>query len=205
VICSGNHDLDSRNSQGEKVSTWLLGPQNEGLISDGQSFMFEDTLFTMCPWWDGPIVKEKIAEQLAQAAEQAETAKRWIWLYHAPPDKSPVAWDGTKFFGEREVRQWIEQYQPDMVFSGHSHQAPFVPDGSWADRIGKTWVFNAGREFIAPPSHIIIDTKANAAAWFSSAGAQSVRLDQKTAKPATLHAEPDWLKDSDRARGQSQA
>ena len=40
------------------------------------------------------------------------------------------------------------------------HQSPFVKDGSWVDRIGETWVFNAGQQFGVPPTHIIIDTDA---------------------------------------------
>jgi hypothetical protein len=40
--------------------------------------------------------------------------------------------------------QWISQHSPDIVVTGHIHQSPFVRDGSWADRIGSTWVFNTG-------------------------------------------------------------
>jgi Icc-related predicted phosphoesterase len=205
VICSGNHDLDARNDQGEKIATWLLAPRNDGVPSDGQSFSFEDTLFTMCPWWDGPIVRARIAEQLAQEAAKRRE-RRWIWIYHAPPDQSPIAWDGSRYFGEREVRGWIEQYQPDIVLSGHSHLSPFVPDGSWVDRIGNSWVFNTGREFIAPPAHIVIDTEAAEAVWFSSAGTALVRLNEPLVRPVPfLTTPPDWLKDVDRAPDRSQA
>ena len=27
-----------------------------------------------------------------------------------------------------ELVQWIKQYQPSMVISGHVHQSPFIPD-----------------------------------------------------------------------------
>lgn len=57
LICSGNHDLDSRNDAGEKVSRWILNPRRDGVASDGDSVMLGDTLFTICPWWDGPIVR----------------------------------------------------------------------------------------------------------------------------------------------------
>ena len=68
LICSGNHDLDAKNEAGEKVARWLSGSQPEGVLSDGESIVIDGTLFTACPWWDGPIVKARIGAQLAAAA-----------------------------------------------------------------------------------------------------------------------------------------
>jgi Icc-related predicted phosphoesterase len=197
LICSGNHDLDSRNEAGEKAARWLAGPEKIGALSDGESFLLGDTLFTICPWWDGPITRTQIAEQLAAAS--AKRAKQWIWVHHAPPDKSPISWGGGRYFGDVELREWIEKYAPDMVFSGHVHQSPFIADGSWVDRIGPTWVFNAGHQFGAPPAHIILDSDAGEALWFSAAGNQLVRLGDPLQRPvAHLDAIPDWLKVADR-------
>ena len=61
----------------------------------------------------------------------------WIWVHHAPPANSPTSWGGKRFFGDVELVQWIERYQPSMVISGHVHQSPFIPDGSWFDRLGE--------------------------------------------------------------------
>jgi predicted phosphodiesterase len=47
VMCSGNHDLDAPNETGEKVAKWLGGAQNEGVSSGGESFLLDDTLFTI--------------------------------------------------------------------------------------------------------------------------------------------------------------
>ena len=107
LICSGNHDLDSKNDAGEKVARWLGVAQNEGVPSDGESFVLDDTLFTICPWWDGPIVRAGIGEQLAEAASRR--TKRWIWVHHAPPAASPISWGGARYFGDVELRAWIEQ------------------------------------------------------------------------------------------------
>jgi hypothetical protein len=140
--------------------------------------------------------------QLAEAA--TKRGKRWIWIHHAPPAKSPTSWGGDRYFGDVELLEWIEQYRPDMVLSGHVHQSPFVKDGSWVDRIGPTWVFNTGQQFGAPPAHIIIDTDADEALWFSSAGNQVVRLDAPLERPVPkLQALPDWLKAADRLRAQA--
>ena len=201
VVCSGNHDLDTKNQQGEKIAKWLSGLQHEGVLADGESVLLGDTLITACPWWDGAIVKAGIGAQLAEAA--AKRGRRWIWIHHAPPAKSPTSWGGDRYFGDVELLEWIEQYRPDMVFSGHVHQSPFVKDGSWVDRIGQTWVFNAGQQFGAPPTHIIIDTDIGEALWSSAAGIQLVRLDAPLERPIPkLQALPDWLKAADRPRAQ---
>jgi Icc-related predicted phosphoesterase len=47
--------------------------------------------------------------------------------------------DGQEIGGDKYLVEWIERFAPDLVLSGHIH-APFYPDGSWIDRIGKTWV-----------------------------------------------------------------
>jgi Icc-related predicted phosphoesterase len=199
LICSGNHDLDSKNEAGEKVARWLGKSQNEGVLSDGESFVLDGTMFTICPWWDGPIARAGIAAQLAEAATRR--SGRWIWIHHAPPAKSPTSWGGARYFGDVELREWIEQYQPDIVLSGHVHQSPFIADGSWVDRIGPTWVFNAGNQPGALPTHIIIDTGKSEALWFSSAGNEFIRLGEPLERPVPrLAALPDWLKAVDRPR-----
>jgi Icc-related predicted phosphoesterase len=199
VTCSGNHDLDSRSEAGEKVAKWLGGSRNEGVFSDGESFVLDDTLFTICPWWDGPIARAGIGAQLAEAS--AKRSKRWIWIHHAPPTKSPTSWGGNRHFGDVELREWIDQYRPDIVLCGHVHQSPFIKDGSWVDRIGSTWVFNAGQQLGGLPTHIIIDTEAGEALWFSSAGNQVVRLGEPLEQPVPrLEAIPDWLRGADRPR-----
>jgi len=83
--------------------------------------------------------------------------------------------------------------------SGHVHEAPYVQDGSWVDRIGPTWVFNTGHYLGAPPAHVILDTKAGEALWFSAAGNQYVRLADALERPVPkLTAIPDWLTAGDR-------
>lgn len=79
--------------------------------------------------------------------------------------------------------------------------SPFVKDGSWVDRIGVTWVFNAGQQFGVPPAHVIIDTTIGEALWFSVAGSQIIRLGEPLARPVTqLKALPEWLTAGDRPR-----
>jgi Icc-related predicted phosphoesterase len=192
AFCSGNHDLDERNPEGEKIARWVRDARQFGIASDGDSLAFGDTLITICPWWDGPLVREGIDRQLETAA--TKRLKRWIWIHHAPPAQSPTSWGGNRYFGDVELAQWIAKYQPDVVVSGHVHQSPFIEKGSWFDRLGHTWVFNAGRQFGRPPTHIVIDIDGDAAFWLSAAGEQFIDLTAPCQWPATPIAEPPaWL------------
>jgi Icc-related predicted phosphoesterase len=198
ILCSGNHDLDERDETGEKISRWIGDVGNLGIAHDGDSLTIGDTFFTICPWWDGPRVKEQIGRQLQEAA--AAHRGRWIWIHHAPAANSPTSWGGARYFGDAELVQWIESHKPDMVLSGHVHQSPFIKDGSWFDRLGETWVFNVGQQFGRPPAHIILDLESNKAYWFSAAGEQSIDLGQPLQRPAeNLAALPDRLTAVNRA------
>jgi hypothetical protein len=138
-----------------------------------------DDLVTVCPWWDGPLARGALDHCLAEAARRPR--RRWIWLHHAPPDGSPLAWDGHREWGDDVLSGWIGRYRPDLVLTGHVHQAPFVPGGGWADRIGATWVFNAGQQAGPVPARIEIDLPDGAGApatavWTSAADHAEVEL-----------------------------
>jgi Icc-related predicted phosphoesterase len=156
-----------------------------------------DTLVTVCPWWDGESARKKIGGQISRdfARKRADpTIGTWVWVYHAPPSGSPTCWDGKKHYGDAALVKWIDFYQPDLVFTGHIHQAPFSAAGSWIDRIGKTWIFNSGRQIGPTPAHTVVDTEAREAAWFSLAGAEGAQLDQPLTRPlAALTEAPAWL------------
>jgi Icc-related predicted phosphoesterase len=167
IVCSGNHDLDSRSEVGEKVARWIGDLAALNIASDGDSLVIENILFTICPWWDGPMVREQLAAQLEADAQRRE-GLRWVWIHHAPPRNSPTSWSGHRSLGDVELEQWIIRYRPDIVFTGHIHQSPFVQNGSWADRIEATWIFNAGHQFGAPPAHIAFETTSDQAVWISA-------------------------------------
>lgn len=181
MVSSGNHDLNARDASDEKVARWMTRVRQLGVSSDGDSLEIGDTLFTICPWWDGPRARDGVAAQLERDAQRR--AQRWVWVYHAPPEASPVSWSGQKFIGDAELSAWIARYQPDIVLTGHIHQSPFRAGGSWVDRIGDTWVFNAGRQIGPIPTHIIVDTDARKAMWFSLAGNEVVPLDEPLSRP----------------------
>ena len=192
LVSSGNHDLDVRDANGELTTKWISRARLLGIPTDGDAVVIGDTLFSLCPWWDGDRGRAAVGEQLARDAERR--TGRWIWVYHAPPAESPTSWGGKKSFGDEALREWIATYKPDIVLSGHVHQSPFVADGSWADRIGSTWVFNAGHQIGPVPSHIVIDTDGPRAFWLSLYGQETADLaDLTDGGRGPLTDRPEWL------------
>lgn len=192
VVCSGNHDLDAEDADGERRAGWMRKVKRAGIAADGDTIIAGDMLITICPWWDGPLTQAEIGHQL----EAASTLRRgeWLWVYHAPPSASPVSWSGQRHFGDDALRPWIDKLSPTYVISGHVHEAPFARNGSWVDRIGDTWLFNGGKQIGAVPTTIAIDTAAKEAAWFSLEGAESVSLSQPLVRPIPpLTQMPAWM------------
>jgi Icc-related predicted phosphoesterase len=196
VVCSGNHDLDSRNPEGELVARWIEELAEIGVTADRGSVTLGGTLITVCPWWDGDVTREEIGRQLA--ADALKPRDRWIWVYHAPPAESPVSWSGRRHHGDEALTTWIRQYAPDFVMSGHVHHAPFVDGGSWADRLDATWVFNTGQQIGPTPANIALHLTHGEAIWTSLEGCQILSLVDSPSRPfARMRDIPDWFKAAD--------
>ena len=184
VIGSGNHDLTGPDARGEQAALWLAEARAAGVPTDGDSLSCDDTLVTICPWWDGPLGRADVAAQLA--ADAGRRPKRWIWVYHWPPLGSPTCWTGKRHYGDADLNGWIAEHQPDLVLTGHVHESPFRRDGSWADRIGPTWVFNAGRQIGPVPCHVDIDLAEGTASWRSMMGSETLSLAAARAPERTV-------------------
>ncbi|MDM0014532.1 metallophosphoesterase [Variovorax sp. J22P168] len=184
VLASGNHDLTGADAQGERAAVWLPKSRRPGVAIDGDSVVLGDTLVTVCPWWDGPQGKAALERQLAEEAPRR--AARWIWIYHWPPAGSPTCWTGRRDYGDVDLGAWIARYRPEFVLAGHVHEPPFTPKGAWADRIGGTWVFNAGKQIGPVPAHIVIDLEAGTATWHSIMGDETLALAAAAAPPRTV-------------------
>lgn len=169
---SGNHDLTGRRADGEKAATWMA-ELDERVITDGDDVRIGADLVSVCAWWEGPSSKSELERQLDGAA-QLERDGAWIWVYHSPPDASPTSWSGRRHYGDDVLDALIERLRPDLVLTGHVHEAPFQDGGSWFDRIGSTLVLNAGRHPGPMPAHVIIDTAARSADWWTLHGRGSV-------------------------------
>jgi Icc-related predicted phosphoesterase len=171
---SGNHDLDGPGVHGEQVASWLQRPREGAVHVDGASVDLDGTRFTVCPWWDGPMTRDEVRAQLEAAAK--DRPARWIWLYHAPPAGTPLCRDGRREFPDHDLAGWIAEYEPDVVLCGHIHQAPWVEGGSWHARLGRTSVFNPGRQIGSVPPHITLDLEAATAEWFGVFETDAVSL-----------------------------
>jgi len=174
VVSSGNHDLTGADANGEAAALWLDQARSTGIHTDGDALIIGDTLITVCPWWDGPVGRQTVADQLA--ADAARRLAKWIWVYHWPPVDSPTSWTGRRHYGDADRAGWIAEHGPHIVLTGHVHEPPFKADGGWADRIGDTWVFNPGRQIGPIPTRIEIDLAAGDAAWVSMLGVEQFSL-----------------------------
>jgi Icc-related predicted phosphoesterase len=182
MAASGNHDLDGPGTDGEQTASWLRRRQSEGVHVDGSSVDLDGVRFTVCPWWDGPLTRDAVDRQLAAAA--VNRPARWIWLYHAPPAGTVLCRDGRREFPDHQLADWIAEHQPDLVLTGHIHQAPWVDGGSWHDVIGRTLVCNPGRQIGKVPPHLTVDTVAGTVDWFGVFSSESVSL--PVSLPASL-------------------
>jgi hypothetical protein len=91
-----------------------------------------------------------------------------------------------RLYGDADLREWIEEFQPEIVLAGHVHESPFKSDGSWNDRIGNTWVFNAGHQIGKVPAFMELDLTLQRAKWVSIMGTESVDLHDAVAPARTV-------------------
>lgn len=171
---SGNHDIQETRSDGERAASWMESLKSPTIKPDYDSFESDNIVFTICPWWDGPDTRAKTLQRLISDA--AKPKKTWIWLHHNPPLGTPIAWTGKEDGGDAVAMEWIQRYQPDFVFSGHIHNAPFYAAGSWHTRIGKSVVFNAGKQPGSEPTYIVLDLEKRIAEWSSIEGMESIEV-----------------------------
>ena len=165
LVSSGNHDCNVRSAANESICQWLRDARAGQLFVDGDSVEAAGSLITICPWWDGPVSRDEVEKLLERDAVRPKD--KWIWIHHAPPDRSPVSWTGKRFGGDEFLVDWIRRFEPDVVLSGHIHNAPFVSAGSWIDRLGKTWVFNPGKQLGASPAFLVFDLEQMTVTWDS--------------------------------------
>jgi Icc-related predicted phosphoesterase len=176
AVCSGNHDLwatrDLRWLQQSPSRSLAEEKLGGTFIADGASAIVPGSrlLVTCCPW---AAETEEDAERLTLLLEQGEALRSsgtdaWLWVCHEPPHLSRTGRTLAKNEGSELISRLILKHQPDFVFGGHVHGAPF--DGGMPfDQIGNTWCFNPGcpdrRKQLPEPPNIILDLDAGQAVW----------------------------------------
>jgi uncharacterized protein len=133
AVC-GNHDA-------HKMDAYLV---EEGVSIHGTHRMINDVAFLGCggalPFVGGYVFTEDQYEQIlkdAVAGLAPQTSK--ILVSHQPPHKTRL--DRTYFgnhVGSKSIRQFIEETQPLICFTGHIHEAFGI------DKLGKTHLINSG-------------------------------------------------------------
>ena len=88
LVCSGNHDLDARDADGEKYARWVTALRAHEIPTDGDSYEAHGALFTVCHWWDGPQTRGVVGALLERDAAKEKAA--WIWVYHSQIGRAHV-------------------------------------------------------------------------------------------------------------------
>lgn len=175
VVCSGNHDLVEE-YDGSRSNEWLLDLSIPGLVVDNGCFEDESIRIISLPWWETPEERDRAATWLASQPITTED-KPVFWVHHAPPQGAKTSWNGKRDLGDPTLVEWIQNYQPTVVMSGHVHNAPYYsPEGSWIDRVGETVVVNGGRQIGEKPATIEIELDRGTLLWCGMEGCHGADL-----------------------------
>jgi Icc-related predicted phosphoesterase len=175
AVASGNHDASRNLDQGEAYAGWIEDLSALGIIPDGSGCDLGPDRVTVCPWWNGALLRDKMMALLAR--ESALVRNRWLWVHHAPPRGSRIAWTPRGDAGDPYLSKLIGAYQPAIVICGHIHDAPFHANGHWCERLGPTWVFNPGRQPGSQPASIVLDLAACTAEYRNLEGCETIPLE----------------------------
>ncbi len=167
VVCSGNHDGDVPMGGRDFVAQWLIDLQGRNSAVDGETVFAGEDKFTVCPWWESDESKADMIAMLRIEADAKRPWRHWFWVHHAPPAECAVSFTGKALAGDPVIRGLIEVLQPNLVLCGHIHNAPFYADGGWASRVGRTWIFNPGRQIGAIPAFVRVDLETMVAEYRS--------------------------------------
>ena len=174
VVCSGNHDLVD-DGDGVRSSEWLADIAIPGLVVDHGCYEDESLRILSFPWWEEEAERARVDDWLA-SQHRPNDDRPVIWIHHAPPRGAKTSWDGRRDLGDTTILKWIETYGPTLVLSGHVHNAPYYPEGSWIDRIGKTVVTNGGQQIGDAPATIVVEWEHGALTWCGMEGCQEDSL-----------------------------
>ena len=179
MLCSGNHDLDERSPEGEKVSHWVGEISELGIACDGDSLAIGDTLFTVCPWWDGPLVK---------AAHRCPVARgRRATAGAMDLGSSCATGEFAGELGRQAILRRCRTRAMDRALPAlDGDLGPCAPVALHPRRLvvrpaRRTWVFNTGLQPGRPPVYIVLDIDEGAAFWLPAGDAQCIDLQRAAA------------------------
>jgi Icc-related predicted phosphoesterase len=175
VVCSGNHDL-IEDFEGVRSNEWLEELAIPGLTVDRGLYENEQLRILSLPWWETEEEKARAAAFL-EAQYRPDEERPVFWVHHAPPLGAKTSWNGKRDLGDKTIVEWIEKYSPNLVLSGHVHNAPYYAEGSWIDRIGETVVINGGRQTGDRPATVEIEVENGSLVWCGMEGCEKASLE----------------------------
>ena len=174
AICSGNHD-----SYGDFLSTGLVDSDfadialpgfTEMLLSesqwmrhlpavvcgDGQTICFKGKcILTSCEFAIEDISHQRAIRELMKQGRELKKVKKlpWIVIHHEPPAGINLAKaDRMADMGNSFLSENLREFQPDIVLSGHVHNAPFL-HGTCCEQYAKSHCFNVGHQSDSAKPH----------------------------------------------------
>tara|TARA_B110000305_G_scaffold71543_1_gene80368 strand:- start:297 stop:1031 length:735 start_codon:yes stop_codon:yes gene_type:complete len=179
ILCSGNHDLIEE-LDGSRTPEWLQEFDVPGLTVDCESYETQEVRLLSLPWWETEE-ERLVAEARLAAWQDPDDERLTLWVHHSPAKGTKTSWNGKADHGDQNLSNWVEQYQPDVVLSGHVHNAPYYPGGSWIDHIGKTVLVNGGRQTGDVPATVEIIIENGSLIWCGMEGCVETSLEEAIA------------------------
>ena len=174
LVCSGNHDLDARNRRRrEEGGLARRGSQSPRSRSTAIRSAIGDTLFTLCPWWDGPYARARV-ERMLETRRSSAPAVGSGSITRRP--RTPELDRQAALTAMRCCRISSAAIRRRRCCAGifTKHRSRTAARGSTASE--NTWLFNAGRQIGDVPARIEIDFAQQAARWISLAGLEERAL-----------------------------
>ncbi len=170
IVCSGNHDLVEE-YDGSRSTEWLDDLAVPGLVVDKGCWEDERLRILSLPWWETEEDRERIEQWLDSQVRQNDL-RPVFWVNHAPPSGTKTSWNGKRDLGDKHLVRWIGKWRPTAVFSGHIHNAPYYPDGSWIDKVDDTVVINGGQQVGEKPATVEVHLEAGVVVWCGMEGCE---------------------------------
>lgn len=136
LIIPGNHEtqktielLKNKYSNIQNIQGKGIKEKNIGIFGAGYSH-------NTGPFWED---EEEIFKALKKGHEQIKDSPKKIMVAHSHHKGSKSEFTG--FEGSKAIKKAIEKFKPNLVLSGHIHEA-----GGIEEKIGKTKIINVARK-----------------------------------------------------------
>lgn len=135
LVIPGNHEPNSTLDSLSEIYPNVHNIHGKG-IKEKDIGIFGAGYANLGPFW---VDDSEIMDALEKGHKSIKNMKKKIMVTHSHHEGSKSEFSGFK--GSKSVRKAIEKFQPDLVLSGHIHEA-----GGIEEQIGKTRIINVARK-----------------------------------------------------------